>query len=253
MNQAQQEVAVIEQGGAVAAVTPMQLVQMAVQQGADVDKLEKLLQLQLRWEAEQARKAFVAAMAKFKDNPPRIVKNKDVDFTSAKGRTHYRHATLDNVSGIIGDALSKVGISHRWEVEQLEGGAIRVTCVLTHEQGHSERVALQAGRDDSGNKNSIQGVGSTVTYLQRYTLLSATGMAVSESDDDAQGGREGMAETVKVDFLAAVDALSDMESWNELWQKITAATTAAGDIAAHEELRGAMAARRKILSAKVPK
>lgn len=229
-----------------ATVTPMDLVQIAVQQGADIDKLGKLLDLQLRWEADQARKAFVAAMTEFKNHPPAINKNKEVDFTSAKGRTHYKHATLDNVSSIIGEALAAVGISHRWAVEQLEGGMIRVTCVLTHKQGHSESVFLQASRDESGNKNNIQAVGSTVTYLQRYTLLSATGMAVKDQDDDGAGrGEHTMGENVKADYLSAIDGLADLVEAERLWKGITETCGKVGDIGAYEALKKAMLAKRK--------
>jgi hypothetical protein len=50
-------------------VTPLGLLQIAVQQGADVDKLAKLLELQERWQANQARQAHNTAMAKFKQRP----------------------------------------------------------------------------------------------------------------------------------------------------------------------------------------
>ena len=40
------------------AVTPMQMLQIAVEQGADLDRLEKLMDMQERWEANEARKAF---------------------------------------------------------------------------------------------------------------------------------------------------------------------------------------------------
>ena len=170
----------------VVAVTPMAMLQVAVEKGASVEQLERLMALQERWEANEAKKEFVAAMTRFKENPRVIEKNATVDFPSAKGRTHYKHATLANVCDVIGPALSEVGISHRWETEQLDSGMIRVTCVLTHARGHSERVWLQAGRDDSGNKNSIQAVGSTITYLERYTLKAALGLAEADQDDDAQ-------------------------------------------------------------------
>lgn len=167
-----------------APITPMGMLQMAVQQGADLDKLEKLMGLQERWEANEARKAFVKALNAFKASPPVLVKNRHVSYQGAKGRTEYDHATLDHVSEEVGKALSVHGISHRWDVEQLDGGLIRVTCVLTHEMGHSERVPMQSAADQSGGKNSIQAIGSAVTYLQRYTLLAATGMAVKDQDDD---------------------------------------------------------------------
>lgn len=155
----------------------------------DVAKLESLLAVKERWEAAEAKKAFVSALNAFKAEPMSIRKNKHVDFTSAKGRTHYWHATLDNVCDVIGKSLAEHGLSHRWETEQKDR-VIRVTCILTHELGHSERVMLEASPDDSGNKNSIQAVGSTVTYLQRYTILSITGMATMDQDDDGRGARK---------------------------------------------------------------
>jgi hypothetical protein len=177
------------------AITPMAMIQMAVQQGADIDKLRQLMDLQERWEKNEARKAFVAALNAFKANPPELSKNKHVMFETQKGRTEYDHATLDNVSLNIGRALSQHGLSHRWDVEQKEGGIIRVTCVLTHCQGHSERVPMEGMPDISGGKNSIQGIGSTVTYLQRYTLLAATG---KDQDDDGEGGEKAKKEPARV-------------------------------------------------------
>lgn len=162
----------------------------------DVAKLDALLAVKERWEAAEARKAFVAALNAFKADPPTITKNKHVGFESRReggAKTDYWHATLDHVCDRVGEALSRHGLSHRWETQQLDKGLIRVTCILQHVAGHAERVTLEASADQSGNKNSIQAVGSTVTYLQRYTLLSATGMATTEQDDDGRGseGQEG--------------------------------------------------------------
>ena len=173
------------------AITPMQMLQIAVEQGADLDKLTKLMDLQERWEANEARKAFVVAKAAFKAEAPIITKNKHVGFKSKnteKASTDYNHATLDNVAETLSPVLSKCGLTYAWETQQSEGGLITVTCVLTHVMGHSERVSLRAGLDQTGNKNNIQAVGSTVTYLQRYTLLSITGMATQEQDNDGLGG-----------------------------------------------------------------
>ena len=48
-------------------------------------------------------------------------------------------------------------------------------------------MTLSASADNSGSKNSIQAIGSTVTYLQRYTLLAITGLATEDMDDDGSG------------------------------------------------------------------
>lgn len=241
---------VVREEASVPAVTPMAMLQLAVEKGASVEQLERLMALQERYEANEAKKEFVAAMTRFKENPKIIEKNATVDFTSAKGRTHYKHATLANVCDVIGPALSEVGISHRWETEQLDGGMIRVTCILTHARGHSEKVFLQAGRDESGNKNNIQAVGSTVTYLQRYTLLAATGMAVADQRDDDGGGGSGPQELnpeVRADYEAKIAALTDLKAAEVLWATIAAECTKVGDVPAYDELKLAMAAKRKTL------
>jgi hypothetical protein len=174
------------QSTALAPTNPMQMLAVAVQQGMPIETLRELMQLKKEWEADEARKAFVAAMAAFKANPPEIIKDKHVSFTTQKGTTAYDHATLGGVCSAIIKGLAGHGISHRWEVAQ-QDNRIKVTCVLTHAQGHSESVSLNAGADDSGGKNSIQAIGSAVTYLQRYSLLAATGLAAMDQDDDGKG------------------------------------------------------------------
>jgi hypothetical protein len=167
------------------AVTPMELIQLAMNQNADISKLEKLMELQLRWEANEAKKAFVSAMNAFKADPPDIIKNKKVAYKDVA----YKYATLANVCDQVTGALSKHGISHRWRTEQSDG-LIRVTCILTHDRGHSEETTLSGAPDDTGSKNKIQAIGSTVKYLERYTLLAATGLEAGDEDNDGQGAEK---------------------------------------------------------------
>jgi len=170
--------------------TPSHLLALAVQQNADLDKLQKLMDLQERWEANEARKAFTAAMAGFKAEPIEIVKRKRVEFTTRDGdTTSYKHAELSDITDAIGPALAKHELAYRWDIRQ-ESGGITVDCILTHIAGHSERVTMSAPPDGSGKKNAIQQIGSTSTYLQRYTLLAITGMSTKGQDDDGRGEPE---------------------------------------------------------------
>lgn len=163
----------------------MEMLSHAVASGAGIETLERLMAMQERYETREAEKAFTQAMAKFKENPPEIFKNKEVSFLDVR----YKHATLDQVASVLGKALAEHGLSFRWDTKQ-DGNGITVTCILTHVQGHKESVTLTAGADTSGKKNSIQGVGSTVSYLQRYTLMAITGTASQDVDDDGQGSEE---------------------------------------------------------------
>lgn len=183
--------------------SPAQLIIEAVKGGADLDKLKGLMELQERWDANQARKAFHKAMAAFKVNPPKIDKDKTVNYQSSKGVVKYDHASLGHVCEKINKALSEHGLSASWTTKQ--NGKVIVTCKITHELGHSEETSLEANADDSGSKNSIQAIGSTITYLQRYTLLALTGLATDDQDDD--GTKSMPAEAKKVSPLDFVNNL----------------------------------------------
>jgi hypothetical protein len=58
-----------------------------------------------------------------------------------------------------------------------------VTCIIAHSAGYSEENSLSAPFDPSGNKNPLQAIGSAQTYLQRYTLKAALGLAAAKDDD----------------------------------------------------------------------
>lgn len=179
-------------------LTPLAIINNAVASGADVEKLAKLMDLQERWEANNARRAYVAAMAEFKKNAPTILKGQEVDFTTKAGsRTNYKYADLAHVCASVVAGLAEHGLSHNWITTQ-DGGRVRVTCAITHSDGHTEQgAALEAPHDSSGGKNEVQSLGSTVTYLQRYTLLAAVGLAAGGTDND---GRGAAAAKVAKDF-----------------------------------------------------
>ena len=167
----------------------MEILSNAVDGGADVATLEKLLDLQQRWERGEARKAFDAAMAQAKAEMPSIIKGREVDFTNSSGqRTNYRYEDLGSIAATINPILAKHGLSYRFRTASPPGQPIEVTCIISHRMGWSEENTLTAPRDDSGKKNAIQAIGSAVTYLQRYTLKAALGLAASYDDDGRATG-----------------------------------------------------------------
>ncbi len=167
--------------------TPAMLLQLAVQQGADLDRLERLMALQAQWEEREASKAFTTAMADFKAEPLTIFKRKKVGYETSAGEfVGYSHAELSDVTDVVGPAMAKHGLSFRWNIKQ-DTARINVSCIVTHKLGHSEVVTMDAAPDSSGKKNAIQAIASAVTYMQRYTLLAVTGMSTKGMDDDGEG------------------------------------------------------------------
>ncbi|MBK5958058.1 hypothetical protein CCR97_07985 [Rhodoplanes elegans] len=135
-------------------MTPMAMLQAAVERGAGIDVMERLMSLHERWEANEARKAFNAAIANAKAEIPVIFKNREVDFTSTKGRTHYRHEDLAGIASVVDPILARHGLSYRFRTQSPVNEPVTVTCIISHRDGYFEENTLSAGRDDTGNKNS---------------------------------------------------------------------------------------------------
>lgn len=187
-------------------LTPMDMLERAVSSNAGVEVISKLMDLQDRWQAGQARRSFDEAMAAAKAEIPVIMKNREVDFTSSKGRTNYRHEDLAEIARTVDPILTKHGLSYRFRTTSQPNEPVSVTCIVSHRHGHSEENTLSAGRDESGNKNSIQAVASTITYLQRYTLKAALGLAASNDDDGSASEKPAF---ITSDQLQRIIALAD--------------------------------------------
>ncbi len=162
---------------------PSRLLEMAVAQDLDIDKLEKLVAMQERFDAREARKAFYAALSRFQSIIPEIKKTKTVSFISKRTgeKTEYNYAPLPSMIEQVKGALYECGLAYRWEIS--ENDEIEVTYHLTHVDGHSEQTTMTAPIDTSGSKNAVQGKASTVQYLKRYTMEGGLGLAAADDND----------------------------------------------------------------------
>jgi hypothetical protein len=179
---------------ALVTMTPMDMLARAVQSGADLDMIEKLMNLQERWEAGNARKAFEGSLAKAKGEIPVIIRN-------ASGHNSKKYADFAAIAKVIDPILAKYGLSYRFRTTQTD--KISVTCVLFG-HGHSEETTLSGPADASGSKNAIQAIGSTLAYLQRYSLVQALGLAAAEDDDGNAAAAGGAISLEQVEQLIAL-------------------------------------------------
>ncbi len=79
---------------ALAPVNPMEMLSRAVESGADIEMIEKLMGLQERWETSQARKAFDEAVAAAKAEIPPIERN-------ASGHNDKRYANFAAIAKVV--------------------------------------------------------------------------------------------------------------------------------------------------------
>jgi len=170
----------------------MRLIEMAVSSGADIVQLEKLMGLQERYEANQAKKQFNHSMSIFQSSLPVIEKKGNVHYESSKGITDYNYAKLEDIAQAIRPALKESGLSYRFTQEQ-SNNQIKVTCIVTGIDGHSEESSLHSNPDISGGKDPLKALASAISYLRRYTLTGLLGIVVGGEDDE--GGEGGFGES----------------------------------------------------------
>jgi len=196
---------VIRQEANPLAGTPAFMLQSAIERNASPDMIERLVAIYDQWEAKESRKSYIGAMARFQVNAPQVLKDKHVHFTNRAGTvTEYWHARLSNITKAIGPIAGPLGLSYDWNIQD-SVNPIVVTCIVSHISGHEKQVSMSGPPDESGGKNTIQAKKSTVSYLQRTTLLAAFGLAEEDQDDDGRGSEP--AQNITIEQAAEIKRL----------------------------------------------
>jgi hypothetical protein len=183
--------------------SPAGMMLAALRQGANLEQMERMMAMQERWEANEARKAYNEAFSAFKAEAVHIIKNKQVTDGPLKGKSYAElHAVVDALT----PALSQHGLSASWRLTKDEPGWMEVTCYLRHVKGHEESVSMGGPPDSGGAKNAIQARASTKSYLERYTLKAICGVAEGGEDNDGNGAGQDLLNTW-VDRVNAADSI----------------------------------------------
>jgi hypothetical protein len=174
-------------------LTPSALLERAVAANA-------ALEVQAQLMAMQDRHAFNLAMAAAQAELPIVSKNQKANFGA--GKASYEFADLAEITRIVKPILAKHGIRYGFRTINDEK-TVMVECVLSLGI-HEETNSLCAPLDFSGSKNPVQALGSTVSYLERYTLSAALGLAAAKDDD----GHAATTETITPKQAANIEALA---------------------------------------------
>lgn len=158
---------------------PMEMAQTFLSNGGNIENLKEMMALQKEHDAYQAKKAFVVAMSKFKEEPIIIAKDKD------NKQYNSKYSSIGAIVNSCLPRMGKFGLSHKWEFDpQTDQKFLTGYCVVIHSAGHSDSVSMTAPIDTSGSKNPIQQIKSTRTYIKIETFASLMGLASSEDLDD---------------------------------------------------------------------
>jgi hypothetical protein len=162
---------------------------LATKENLNIDVFERLLAARRQEEDRAAERAFNAAISLAKGELQPVLKTNVVDFTGKSGtRTKYKYEAFADVARAVDPVFARHGLSYRFSVEQTLD-QVKVTCVISHAEGYSERTKLE-GKVDPGSTgmSMVQALGSALTYLQRYSLRAAIGLAAGVDDDGRGAG-----------------------------------------------------------------
>lgn len=152
----------------------------------DVDKLGQLLALREREEARAAETAYNVAMKMAQSEMQPVLRD------AKNESSNSRYARLETIDRMIRPIYARHGFSLSFNSGKPEKpGALRVICRVLHEAGHSKECELEGDLDMTGpkgtaNKTSIQGLGSSASYLRRYLTLMIFNVVLTNEDDDGQ-------------------------------------------------------------------
>lgn len=162
---------------------------VALDPNADIDKLERLLAMQERIIARDAKAAYDSAMADMQASLPTITKSGEIKNKS--GQIVSKYAKYEDIMKAVGPCLKLHGFSVSFK-SVFSDHSLTVTGVISHKGGHQESTDFTLPFDCSGFKNDVQARGSAASYGKRYALGMLVNIVTSDEDDDGTAGGGGM-------------------------------------------------------------
>lgn len=150
----------------------------------DVAKMQQLLDMRERVMKFEAEREFNAAMRACQEQITAVVRD------AKNTHTGSMYARLETVDRTIRPIYTSHGFSLSFNSGAgRKGNGVLVTCAARHITGHTQSYELEGDLDLSGakgvaNKTSIQGLGSTVSYLRRYLTMMIFNVTTIDREDD---------------------------------------------------------------------
>ena len=149
---------------------------LALSSDVDVDKLQRLIDMQTSILDRNAKAAFDSAFADMQAEIPVIAERSKTD----KGT----YAPLEDIIETIRPILQRHGFALSHQTEWPAPGVVKIVGILTHRQGHEKRSEFITPPDGLTGRNAIQALGSAMTYGRRYTTADLLNIVSRKGEDD---------------------------------------------------------------------
>ena len=151
----------------------------------DVGKMERLMALMERREAQDRQQLFSAALSRIQAVAPQITQH---------GRTDKaRFAKLEDIDTSMRPLMAAEGLALSFDTSFVDGRVL-MTARLSHSGGHFEEKTLALPTDTGPGRNPIQAMGSTVSYGRRYLTKMWFNIVEVAEDNDGNGARKSISQ-----------------------------------------------------------
>lgn len=150
----------------------------------DIEKMERLLAMHERLLAADASKSYSVAMAGAQSEM------RPISADANNPQTRSKYASYAKLDSALRPVYSKYGFALSFNTEESgKDDVLRVTCRVSHTNGHSERFQIDMPADGKGAKGGdvmtkTHATGAAATYGMRYLLKMIFNVAVGEDDTD---------------------------------------------------------------------
>ena len=166
--------------------TPMTIISQMVTSGSmDVETVKGLLDIQKSLDLQESIRSFNRDFAMMRSEMP-IFKREKQAYTTT-------YTPLEDIMKLAQPVLSKYGFSASFSTSQIDAKAVSVTCDIMHRDGHSKSTSLIVPVEVvTKGMNSMQALGSAITYGKRYTISGLLNIVTADDKDN-----NGFAESAR--------------------------------------------------------
>ena len=166
-----------------------QIIAAASNPDVDPAKMETMSNLALRLQAHEQQQQFNRDLNLAILEMPVISKDGKIEIRK-EGRLIQStpFARFEDIDRIVRPIAARHNLTYSFRPGGNLKEGLTVECIIRHANGHVENGGpLPLPLENSGSKNGVQGVGSSITYGKRYALCAAFSIVTEGLDNDGHG------------------------------------------------------------------
>lgn len=214
---------------------------------ADINKLERLMEMHERMVARKAEAEFNDAMTSCQHEMRMI----STDATNPQ--TKSRYATYAKLDKALRPIYTQAGFALSFDTEQSpKDEYMRIVAYASHRGGHTRTYRVDMPADGKGAKGGdvmtkTHAAGAAMSYGMRYLLKMIFNVAVGEEDKDGNDTAGEMAPEAVEKWVEAIEATTTKEAAKEKCAEAIKAADALNDLAAYKRFKQALSEHSKFI------